>query len=275
MKNYYQSPLPFQGQKRRFLNKFEAALNLFPNSATYIDLFGGSGLLSHNIKIIKPKARVIWNDFDDYRKRLNHIHNTNQVLKALRDMLKDYGKKAKIINEDRLRVLDLLRNFESAYGYLDYITISSNLLFSSKYATNIEEMDEAMYNKVRIADYHCEGYLEGVERISTDYKLAFSSYNSSGVVWVVDPPYLSTDTSSYSNCDYWKLRDYLDVLLVLEHSNYFYFTSNKSQIVELCQWMETKTNFSNPFFEATMDTTVGTLNYNSTYTDIMIYKNKK
>ena len=62
MKNYTTSPLPFQGQKRKFVKHFKEALAHFPTNATYIDLFGGSGLLSHTVKTTHPNARVIWND---------------------------------------------------------------------------------------------------------------------------------------------------------------------------------------------------------------------
>lgn len=93
-----------------------------------------------------------------------------------------------------------------------------------------------------------------------------------GIVFLVDPPYLSTDTKSYNNDSYWRLRDYLDVLKVLDGSDYFYFTSNKSQIVELCEWIETRTSTGNPFEGAMMTTTGGSVNYNSSYTDIMLYK---
>lgn len=275
MKNYNQAPLPFQGQKRRFLTKFKQALNSFPDEAMYIDVFGGSGLLSHCTKVAKPNAVVIWNDFDDYKKRLDNIHTTNLLLHKLRELLSSYGKKQKISETDKIRVLELLKSHQDKHGYLDYITISSNLLFSSKYATNYDEMNQGFYNKVRLSDYNCADYLKGVERISMDYKEVHTKYQSDNVIWLLDPPYLSTDTSTYSNKDYWKLRDYLDILNLLDGSSYFYFTSNKSQIVELCEWVETRTFTGNPFAGSITDTTVGTLNYNSSYTDIMIFKNKK
>src|SRR5690606_31268545 len=50
MKNYKQAPLPFQGQKRRFINDFTAALKNYPENTVYVDQFGGSGLLSHTVK---------------------------------------------------------------------------------------------------------------------------------------------------------------------------------------------------------------------------------
>ena len=38
---------------------------------TIVDVFGGSGLLSHTAKQLKPKATVIYNDFDGYNERLS------------------------------------------------------------------------------------------------------------------------------------------------------------------------------------------------------------
>lgn len=46
---------------------------------TIIDTFGGSGLLSHVAKQLKPKARVIYNDFDGYAERLTHIDDINAL----------------------------------------------------------------------------------------------------------------------------------------------------------------------------------------------------
>lgn len=66
MKTFNQAPLPFQGQKRRFIKDFKEALKEFPEDAIYVDLFGGSGLLSHAVKSVYPNAQVLWNDFDDW-----------------------------------------------------------------------------------------------------------------------------------------------------------------------------------------------------------------
>lgn len=51
MKKEYQSAqLPFMGQKRMYIKDFKEVLKQFPDDAIYIDLFGGSGLLSHVTK---------------------------------------------------------------------------------------------------------------------------------------------------------------------------------------------------------------------------------
>ncbi len=78
--NYVQAPLPFQGQKRRFLKPFKTALEGFPPDAIYVDLFGGSGLLSHTVKQMFPDAKVIYNDFDSYSHRIENVDKTNELL---------------------------------------------------------------------------------------------------------------------------------------------------------------------------------------------------
>lgn len=67
---YNAAPLPFMGQKRRFLGEFRKALATFPDARVFVDLFGGSGLLSHTVKQERPDARVIYNDYDGYHLRL-------------------------------------------------------------------------------------------------------------------------------------------------------------------------------------------------------------
>jgi adenine-specific DNA methylase len=85
---YTSAPLPFMGQKRKFLKQFRPALQRYSPTATYVDLFGGSGLLSHTVKSIYPEAKVIYNDFDNYRQRLENIDKTNQLISDLRVILK-------------------------------------------------------------------------------------------------------------------------------------------------------------------------------------------
>lgn len=275
MKNYIQSPLPFQGQKRRFLKEFKKALKGFNKEATYVDLFGGSGLLAHTVKDHYPKARVIWNDYDNYIERLNKIPETNALLANLRVILDDFKRKERIPDPIRKKLLKVIKTHEAEYGYLDYVTLSASLLFSAKYATDFNQFSkETFYNKIRVSDYDASGYLEGVERVQFDYKQLYHQTNGKNVIYLVDPPYLSTDVSTYNSKDYWRLKDYLDVLNILDGSKYFYFTSNKSQIVELCEWIETRSFVGNPFHGATMTTTNASLNGSASYTDIMYYKGK-
>lgn len=81
-KQYLSAPLPFQGQKRMFAKEYIKVLQQFPDSTTFVDLFGGSGLLSHIAKFQKPNSTVVYNDFDGYRLRLEHIPQTNALLSS-------------------------------------------------------------------------------------------------------------------------------------------------------------------------------------------------
>jgi site-specific DNA-adenine methylase len=272
MKNFIQAPLPFQGQKRNFLKAFKLSLNEFKDREVFVDLFGGSGLLSHTVKSILPNAHVVYNDFDNYAQRIAAIPATNALLAELRDVLKDVPRKSPIKGIYHHRVIDALTR-ANARGFVDWITISSSLLFSMKYCTSLEGMlKEGMYNKVRMSDYDATGYLKGVEVVSCDYKELFARYSATpGVVFIVDPPYLSTDTSSYNKESYWKLKDYLDVLQVVKGNDYFYFTSNKSQIVELCEWISSVSATANPFQNATKTEFSTTVTHNGGYTDIMCH----
>jgi hypothetical protein len=270
-KIFKSAPLPFMGQKRKFLKQFIPALEKYSPTATYVDLFGGSGLLSHTVKSIYPKATVIYNDFDNYRERLENIDKTNQLITKLRGILSDHLQDGKITGVKRDFVLDCIKQAQNE-GYVDFITISSNLLFSMKYASNLDELNkETLYNCIRKSDYFTTGYLDGIEVTNECYKGLYAKYKDvENVIFLVDPPYLSTESGTYKS--FWKLRDYLDVLNVLDGTKYFYFTSNKSSIIELCEWIETKTPMSNPFTGAYTQTMNATVNYQTSYTDIMIFK---
>jgi hypothetical protein len=265
------APLPFMGQKRKFLKQFKPALINYSQTATYVDLFGGSGLLSHTVKAIYPDATVIYNDFDNYRERLDNIDKTNRLIGDIRAILGDFPKDKRIGVELREKVLKRVLKDDMA-GYVDYITLSSSILFSMKYVQSFEALaKETLYNCVRQSDYDATGYLHGLTVVSKCYKELFAEYKHlENVVFMVDPPYLSTEAGTYKS--FWKLKDYLDVLQVLDGTKYFYFTSNKSSIIELCEWIETKTPMSNPFIGSTTATMNATMNYNSSYTDIMLYK---
>lgn len=277
-KNYTSAPLPFQGQKRRFINAFGVAMTELKTKQKVdiiVDLFGGSGLLSHTAKRIFPEAKVVYNDFDNYSLRLQNISKTNELLADLRVILKGVPDQAKVDEISRAMIIERVE-LEAKSGYVDYITLSSSILFSVEYVANLEELRKAtMYNKIRASDYdtNISDYLDGIDVVHCDYKELYQRYKDiPNVLFLVDPPYLSTDTKTYHSDKYWKLRDYLDVLNVLVGSNYFFFTSNKSSLIELCEWFADNRNFENPFKNSVLNTQNITLNKTAGYKDMMLYK---
>ena len=71
---------------------------------------------------------------------------------------------------------------------------------------------------------------------------------------------------------YWRLSDYLDVLNVLRDKPFVYFTSNKSSIIELCEWLGRNKTLGNPFENTQKVEFNAHMNYSAKYTDIMLYK---
>lgn len=272
-KLYNSAPLPFVGQKRMFAKDFKKVLEHFPDGTTFVDLFGGSGLLSHITKYQKPKSKVVYNDFDDYRLRLNHIVETNELLTKLRFVVRNIPKGKVIKGENREVVLQCLDNHLHYYGYLDFITISSAIMFSMKYCLDMESLrKETFYNNIRLTDYPlCQDYLEGLTIVSKDYKDIFAEYKDKpNVVFLIDPPYLNTDVGTYKMK--WGLEDYLDVLTILKGHSFVYFTSNKSSIIELCEWIGKNREIGNPFEGCSKFEFNAHMNYSSSYTDIMMFR---
>lgn len=272
-RQYLSAPLPFQGQKRMFAKEFIKVLKHYPDDAVFVDLFGGSGLLSHITKCQKPDAIVVYNDFDNYRRRLENIPRTNALLDEIREVVTSVPRRKFLPEKTKEAILLLIEQEEKERGYVDYITLSTSLLFSMKYATNLDGLrKETFYNTVRKCNYDlCLDYLDGLEVVSCDYRELFSRYKDvPNVVFLIDPPYLSTEVGTYTMN--WGLSGYLDVLQTLVGTNYIYFTSNKSSIIELCDWMGRNNTIGNPFTGSEKVEFNARMNYNSSYTDIMLFK---
>ena len=135
---YTAAPLPFMGQKRRFIKDFRRILKRFDDVTAIVDLFGGSGILSHVAKHERPDIRVVYNDYDYYCDRLGHVKTTNEILSVIRPLLIDVPKDKKVPDGLKRQILSIIKGYEDA-GYVDYITLSSSLLFSGKYVTSYED----------------------------------------------------------------------------------------------------------------------------------------
>lgn len=274
-KLYLSAPLPFMGQKRMFAREFIKVLEQFKDKKIFVDLFGGSGLLSHITKHQRPDATVVYNDYDGYCRRLQAIPRTNALLADLREIAKNTPRHKPIKGDTRERVFERILQEERDSGYVDFITLSSSLMFSMKYQLSVEGMrKEVLYNNIRMTNYPlCPDYLDGLTVMSCDYKELYERYKDvPDVVFLVDPPYLSTEVGTYKM--YWRLSDYLDVLNVLRDKPFVYFTSNKSSIIELCEWIGANKTLGNPFKDCRNVEFNAQMNYSAKYTDIMLYKSQ-
>ena len=166
------APLPFVGQKRQFLNHFKQVLNdNIPGDGegwTIIDAFGGSCLLSHTAKALKPKARVIYNDFDGYAEQLSHIDDINALRKKLLTIIGDYPKNKRIDAILKQQLINAIQAFE---GFKSVRVLSSWLLFSNNQVATWEEFfKEYFWNSIRQSDYpSAVGYLDGLEVVNESF----------------------------------------------------------------------------------------------------------
>ena len=113
------------------------------------------------------------------------------------------------------------------------------MLFSGNWVSSHAEMAKhTFYNRMVSTNYNADNYLDGLEIASKDYRELFANYkNKENTLFLIDPPYLQTDVKAYNSETYWQLKDYLDVLSLLKGTKYVFFTSGKSQIIELCSWI--------------------------------------
>lgn len=238
IKRFSGSPLPFRGSKRYYVKRFREVLAQTQDIDTVVDLFGGSGLLSRVAKDSLPNCRVIYNDFDHYDERLANVPNTNALLRSIAPLLENIPDNKKVPTETKEKILELCAEAEKKHT-VDYITLSASLLFSGNWAQSYEELGkQTMYNRMVRTDYDVTNYLNGLEVTHYDYRELFNAHKSNKkALFLLDPPYLQTEHSAYKADTYWQLKDYLDVLTLLSGTKYVLFTSGKSQIIELCDWI--------------------------------------
>ena len=273
--NYNQAPLPFQGQKRKFVKLFAEKIEALPDDTVFVDLFGGSGLLSRAAKDIKPTCRVIYNDYDDYHLRIANIANTNKLIAEIRGITGSMPRFQRLSSDVKGKILTVIAKHEQDVGYVDYITISSSIMFSSKYVLSLNGLrKESFYNSVKKQDYdRASDYLDGLEICKCDYMRLFDEFkNNDKAFFICDPPYLSTDVTTYKMN--WTLRDYLRVLNCLRASQFAFFTSEKSSLIELLEWLEDKFSYNNPLKKANEYRIRTTVNGTAGYEDIMLLKTR-
>lgn len=238
---YTQAPLPFRGQKRGW-NKHVRSIIAGARAAgitTVVDLFGGSGLLSRIVKDTDPALRVVYNDYDHYVDRIALIPRTNAILAELRHILATVPPKARIPLDVKQRVDDVLRRYEQT-GPVDYITLSASLLFSGKWKDNhIGFVRQSYYACPPKADYRADGYLDGLEVRHEDYRTLFAEFRGRrDVLFLIDPPYLQTESEGYKTDAYLRLGDYLDIVRLMDDTRFVAFSSDKSDLVDLFRWLD-------------------------------------
>ena len=250
MKLLYKAPLPFLGQKRNWIRYLPELLqgNLFDKgfsdykNGIFVDMFGGSGLLSHNIKQIFPNAEVIYNDFDGYSNYLTD--ESADILKSVGKLLEPYFKKYKKYEKTNANDTKEIRKIyffvKNKYKERLYLrAVHSSLWFRA-----------AINNPTPQIENETNHYINSKELLNKNYKKEFSNYltglnvikgvdfkeliqqykDNKNAVFICDPPYLNTCTGRYkSGFD----KNNFDFLVENIRPPFIAFSSMKNNLREL------------------------------------------
>lgn len=278
LKLYSKAPLPFVGQKRFFLKQFRALLDECISGDgegwTIIDAFGGSGLLSNNAKFCKPKAHVVFNDFDGYRTRLDSISDSNRLRRLLATVLADEPRHKKLNQSAKLKVKNILDSFD---GVIDMRAVSTWLLFAGNHVNSLDELyTKTLYNTVRKSDYAiADDYLTDIEVVCQSFNQLLPAHvHKSKTLLLLDPPYVCTEQGMYANANYFGMVQFLELMRFVRPP-YIFFSSTRSELLDYMHFIEKYEaddwkrfgGFGRLSFNSTINNT-------SSYEDNLIYRFK-
>lgn len=231
-------PLSFMGNKKNMLKRIKRVLQdmqgdgYINDETIFLDVFGGSGLISHNIKQWYPKNRVIWNDYDNYQKRLDNISDTEILRAKIYEVFDINDLREKATQAQKQEILDFIQDFEAKGHYVDYVSLSVYLLFCGTYVDSLESLSKhSFYNRIpRHSLNEAKDYLQGVERVQQDFKALLDSYSHiQNKLLILDPPYLQTQVGNYKDC--FKLGQFFELIQRVTKP-YIFFGSENSDIIE-------------------------------------------
>ena len=260
MAQYIKPIIPFVGNKSLYYKYINEILDNLINHDDYIfiDCFGGSGVLSlmcRDFYINKHKTipTIIYNDFDNYCSRIEYIPRLNKLMNEFNNIIQDkYNKKSRINEDDKKRIDSLITNDDNA------ITLSNYLLYMFHKADTIDELKNSpcYYNRLikRNLPYTpTYEYFHNITIEHLDYKELINKYEeiakeyNKTLILILDPPYISTDSSRYKSSLYNNITQLTDILQLLLNHHYIYFESEKSNVIDIIEFMNKLTKY--PIYE--------------------------
>lgn len=258
-----------------FLKQLAEVLERIPNEGegwTIVDVFGGSGLLAHTAKKLKPKARVIYNDFDNYSERLKHIDDTNRLRQILAKLVEGIPRESRLEDSKKAEIIKAIEDFA---GYKDLRTIMTWFSFSGGQFESFEKLySVTFWNNLAKNDYQAvESYLEGVEIISESFLELIPKFEAQEkTLLLLDPPYICTKQESYRQKHYFDLVSFVK-LINLVKPPYVFFSSVKSEFVRFIDAMiSEKWQNWQTFANAERIEVKANINNSRSYQDNMVYK---
>lgn len=245
-------PLPFLGAKSRAIRSiYEYFKDIDLSDCIIIDLFGGSGLLANMFKQMYPESTVIFNDFDNYKDRIDRMEETKEQFEYIWHKLNEIHKydfsvyKKPKLTKEQLKVFnEYVKNLPDT---ADKITIYSKFNFRGCFSTNPDLKTRYVANKsgtIEIKKF--KDYLKGVEVVSEDYKNIMNKpkYNkqteNKKIIYLLDPPYSHTSQHLYKG--QFTLKDTMDLIKNIKDNYFVFFSSEASSGSEYFEY-----NYSRPY----------------------------
>lgn len=173
--------------------------------------------------------------------------------------------------EHRQRIMPIL----DKYSDVDLTFVKNFLLFSSS-RQDVENSLEAIkkerwYKACPASDYKADGYLEGVEVCSLDFRDCMEKYKDApNKLLILDPPYLFSQHKNY--CKTFNLADFLE-LLDLTKPPFIFFSHEASDCLPTMEYLAKKGD--KRFESLTVFKYRSSMCHNVTYNDLMISKGVK
>lgn len=219
--NKIKPPLPFVGHKGHWASELSDIAAALPKNCTVFDVFGGSGVCSHYFKMARSDLDVVWNDFDDYQKRLDHAGETEQLrqyfLANLGLPVPKNTFNPPLTDERRAFVFATIAQWREKYGFVDLQSVSRWLYLYPLKTPKLSASAGKLYNRVPVIPMRldaCASWLRDCLRTSVAFSGLDTVYPLSGhpvrprdfiesqnALFVFDPPYLGTGCNDYGNQD--------------------------------------------------------------------------
>lgn len=250
MTYFRQPPLPFLGNKRNHLKNIKSVVDMMFFSGSinketiFLDVFGGSGLISHNLKFWYPNNEVIYNDFDNYQARLSIVEETEIIRQKSLDIC-GYYKKGISMQMSKVQKNEIIKILEK-YNVLDTITLSTYYCFSSNYYFDRQSLYKNIkYIRIPKLPIQYKDYLKGVEIVGMDFIDLLERYkNVENKLLILDPPYLQTEIGNYKQ--HFTLKQFINLFKYVKKP-YLMFGSEKSDILDFLDFFKDYNTCFNDF----------------------------
>lgn len=228
------SPIFYMGNKKKLINK--GLIELFPNNIDkFIDLFGGSGVVSLNTKA----NSYILNDIDENLNALYYMfknHTYDNIINHIENNISLYGlaqertKRNQYFDVEKLETyknayINLRSNYNKNKNVLDFYTLmfysfSQQFRFNKKGEFNMPIGNDCFSEKNKEYIKNSIDFFKSnsLNILKLDFRCVdFKNLTSADFVYI-DSPYFNT-TATYNENEGWTMKDENDLLELCEELN--------------------------------------------------------